>query len=404
MMHLLRLIYSSAFLYALLVVPCYGVWLEGEGQARIIDGQVDTARQQAIQAALITLMYRGGASVKSLQVVKSGVLETDELTVRTNGEVYDMKLLVETIKEDQIMVKVTADIFPLNSCEKDSYAKTLFVGPFQLQKREHAQLGGIYRTPEEVSRRVFHRFKQNSKRVDARHLMTQQIALDGRYSHDLESQMLTFARSLSEKFDVQYILFGQIVDMSSYNETSTNLLGISDTVKQRNFQMKLFVIDGINGETVLRKNYGSNREWPFDVTMKFDVTGETFWSSDYGKLIDSYIDQSVQDVEDSLYCRQSLAKVVGIYNGQVVINIGRVNGVRKGDKFELVRQQYLMHLDGGLKGPIFNADNTQLTVVSVQSDRAVLSTQRYSEMANIQIRDVLVAVNQDPFALDDSIN
>lgn len=382
--------------------PSYAIWLEGEGQAKIVDGQVDKARQQAIQDALLTLMYRGGASVKSLQVVKSGVLETDELTVRTNGEVYDMKLLVETIIDDQMTVKVAADIFPLNTCEKDSYAKTLFVGPFQLQKREHAQLGGVYRTPEEVSQRLFHRFKSKSKRVDARHLMTRQIAFDGRYANDIEPQMLKVARSLSQQYDVQYILFGKINDMSSYNETTTNLLGMKNTVKLRNFQVKLYVIDGINGETVLRKNYGSNREWPFDVTMKLDVTGETFWSSEYGKLIDSYIDQSVSDVEDALYCRQSLATVVGLYNGQVVINIGQTNGVRKGDKFELVRQQYLMHLDGGLRGPIFNADQTQLTVVSVQSDRAVLATERYSDMANIQIRDVLVAVTDDPFALTES--
>ncbi|MGY5451489.1 flagellar assembly protein T N-terminal domain-containing protein [Agarivorans sp. MS3-6] len=386
------------------VCPSYAVWFEGEGQAKIRDGQVDVARQQAIKDALLTLMYRGGASVKSLQVVKSGVLETDELTVRTNGEVYDMKLLVETINEDQITVKVAADIFPLNSCEKDSYAKTLFVGPFQLQKREHAQLGGIYRTPEEVSQRLFYRFKNKSKRIDARHLMTRQIAFDGRYSNDIEPQMLKVARSLSSQYDVQYILFGKIIDMSSYNETTSNLLGINSTVKQRNFQLRLYVIDGINGETILRKSYGSNREWPFDVTMKLDVTGETFWSSDYGKLIDSYIDQSVVDVEDALYCRQSLAKVVGLYNDQVVINIGQTNGVRKGDKFELVRQQYLMHLDGGLRGPIFNADDTQLTVVSVQSDRSVLRTERFSDMANIQIRDVLVAVSDDPFALTDNAN
>ncbi|WP_427983660.1 flagellar assembly protein T N-terminal domain-containing protein [Agarivorans sp.] len=394
-------------IFLLFMVPPYmgyAVWFEGEGSAKIVDGQVEQARQQAIKDALLTLMYRGGASVKSLQVVKSGILETDELTVRTNGEVYDMKLLLENISEDKISVTVAADIFPINSCEKDSYAKTLFVGPFQLQKREHAQLGGLYRAPEEVSRRLFHRFKSSNRRIDARHLMTRQIAFDGRYSNDIEPQMLKVARTLSSKYDVQYILFGQITDMSSYNETTSNLLGIKSTVKQRNFQMKLYVIDGINGETILRKNYASNREWPFDVTMKLDVTGETFWSSAYGNLIDSYIAEVVSDVEDAVYCRQSLATVVGLYNDQVVINIGQTNGVRKGDKFKLVRQQYLMNLDGGLRGPIFNADDTQLTVVSVQSDRAVLRTARYSDMANIQIRDVLVAVANDPFEFNDNSN
>ena len=376
----------------------YPAWFEGQGEAPITDGQIAVARQQAIKDALLTLMYHGGASVNSLQVVKSGVLEVDKLTVRTNGEVVDMHLLTEKIIDDKIQVTVSADIYPFDSCKKDSYAKSLFVGPFQLQKPEHAQLGGLYQIPEVVSQHFYSYFKQNKRYIDARHLRTRQIAFADSFTDDIESQMLHAARDIAAQYDVQYILFGTINDMSSYNEDNTNTLGVGVTVKKRNYQMQLYVIDGINGETVFQKIYAANSPWPFDATMKLAVTGNNFWSSDYGKLINTYIARSAQDIEDAFACQTSLASVVAVYNNEnLVINLGKVNGVRKGDKFKLSRQQSLMFQDSGLQGAIFNQDDTELEVVSVQSKRAVLKTIGDSDMANIQIRDILSPVTDDDF-------
>lgn len=379
-------------------ISAHGTWFEGEGQALIVDGQIHEARQLAIRDALLSLMYQGGASVNALQIVKQGILEKDTLLIRSNGEVHDMHLLKESIQDQYLKVTVSADIYPLGNCVHDTYAKTLFVGPFELQKREHAQLGGIYRAPEEVSRRLFYRFKEHSQEIDARHLMTRRIAFNDRYSNDIERQILTIARDISNKYDVQYILFGSINDMSSYNETKTDLLLFSSTVKQRNYQVRLYVIDGINEVTVLRKNYSGHREWPFDVTMKLDVTGETFWSSDYGKMVDAYIDQAVSDVQEALYCRPSLATVVSVYDDKLVINLGQVNGIARGDKFKLIQQRFINEQASNIADGIFNPSDTEFTVIALQSDRAILKTDSVSGMANVQIRDLLLPLIDDSFS------
>ena len=377
----------------------YPIWFEGQGEALIFDGQVAVAREKAIQDALLTLMYHGGASVNALQIVKSGVLEIDKLTVRTNGEIVDMNLLTEHISEDKILVTVAADIYPFDSCKKDNYAKSLFVGPIQLVTPADAQLGGIYKIPEEVTQRLYRHFNSDSRQVDARQIRTRQIAFNNSTNEDIESQMLSVAGDISAQYNVQYILFGQINDMSDYNESSTSILGATSApVKYRNYQMQIYVIDAINHKTVFQKNYSASREWPFDVTMKLDVTGNTFWYSDYGKLVNLYIEQSVKDIENTFSCETTLASIVAVYNNDnLVINLGQDNGIRKGDRFKLIRQQFQSFQDQGSQAPIFNQDNTELTVISVQSKQALLKTTKDADMANIQIRDIVSPLTDDDF-------
>jgi hypothetical protein len=376
----------------------YPIWFEGQGEALIIDGQVATAREKAIQDALLTLMYHGGASINALQIVKSGVLEIDKLTVRTNGEIVDMQLLTEKIIDDKIQVTVSADIYPFDTCKKDNYAKSLFVGPIQLTTPKDAQLGGIYKIPEEVATRLYSRFKTDSRQVDARHLRTRQIAFNNNTSDDIERQMLSVAQDISSQYDVQYILFGRINDMSDYNEINTTFGIASTPIKYRNYQMQLYVIDAINRKTVFQKKYEASREWPFNVTMKLDVAGSAFWYSDYGKLINFYIEQSVTDIENTFSCETTLASVVAIYNNDnLVINLGQENGIRKGDRFKLIRQQFLTFQDKGSQEPFFNQDDTVLEVISVQSKRALLKATNGADMANIQIRDILSPITDDGF-------
>jgi hypothetical protein len=373
------------------------LWFEGNGESIIINGQVAAAREKAIQNALLTLMYHGGASVNALQVVKSGVLEIDKLTMRTNGEIVDMHLLTENIIDDKIQVTVSADIYPFDSCKKDNYAKPLFVGPFELVTPAQAQLGAIYKIPEEIGQRLYSRLRTSSRQVDARQLRTQKIAFNNN-SNDIERQMLSVAQDIYSQYDVQYILFGQITDLSDYNETAT-ILGVpTSTTKYRNFQMQLYVIDAINNKTVFQKKYQAAREWPFDVTMRIDTSGSTFWYSEYGKLVNYYIDQSIEDIEGSFSCETTLASVVSIYNNEsLVINLGQKNGVRIGDRFKVLRNQFVSFQDSGSHGSLFNEDDTVLEVVSVQPQRALLKATNIADMANIQIRDILSPVTDDDF-------
>ncbi|MFM2480241.1 flagellar assembly protein T N-terminal domain-containing protein [Celerinatantimonas sp. YJH-8] len=380
----------------LLILPilAHAVWFQGEGSAEINDGEVDQARHKAVQNALLGLMYKGGASIRSVQVVKSGVLESDKLTVRTNGEVHDLQVMREHLTHDRITVTVRADIFPMRTCNRDNYSKTMLVGPITIQKREQAQLGGIYDLGSTLSEQIYQQLQISNRRIDARHLMMTPIASLSDRRH--QNQMLQVARSLSSQNDVQYILFGHINDLSNYTTTQTSqLTGVDDITHHRGFKISLYVIDGIKGQIVFQKSYSTNQKWSFDPTRKVDVEGDVFWRSRYGKAINYILQNAIQDIQVGLYCQQTLADVVGIDDNQLVINLGQANGVQVGDTFKLMRTRYLISQDGAVSSPVFNnTESPEFKVVSIQPDRAILQADRYSDMANIQVRDILISATQ----------
>lgn len=368
-------------------------WFASDGSAKIIPGKINKTRDNAISKALLSVIYRAGVSAESIQVVKSGILEVDELTLRTKGEIHDMRIISEDSKNGILYVSIEADIYPFSVCPQEKYAKTVFVGPFHLQTRKHAQLGGIFHSDEAVAQRLFYELKRNSIKLDPRFVMTQQIAFTNDTRHNIELQILEVARQIASKHDVQYLLFGTIEDMSDYYETNNSLL-FETTLHKRNFQMNIYLVDGINNVTIFQKNYAATSEWPYAMTLKFDVKSKVFWQTDYGKIIDDNIGQAVADVQDALYCQPTMATIIARYDDRVVMNIGHRNGVKKGDQFQLIRSQYVSHQTSTLQGPIFTPDDVLLTVVSLQSDRAILKTADPMDMNNIQIRDMLTPADE----------
>ena len=369
-------------------------WFKGEGKAKITSRDISISRDKAISNALLSITHKAGTSIESIQVVKSGVLAVDELTIKTNGEVHDMRLISEKISNGMIHVTIEADLYPFSVCPQEKYAKTLFVGPFQLQTRKQAQLGGIYHSDEAIGQRLFYKLKNDPKKIDPRFVLTPQIAFTNDDVHNVELQILEVARQIANKYDVQYLLFGTIEDMSDYYETTTRLL-IDSTVHKRNFEMEIYLVDAINKITIFQKNYASSSEWPFEMTHKFDVKSDVFWQTDYGQIIEKSIEQATKDVHRALYCEPTMATIIAKYSDQVIMNIGHRNGVKKGDQFQLIRSQYVAHQTSSLQGPIFIPDDILLTVTSLQSDRAILKTVDPMNMNNIQIRDMLTPASED---------
>mgnify|MGYP003630722722 CR=1 FL=1 len=369
-------------------------WYSGEGSANLIEGDIEKSRQQAISNALLAIVHQAGTSVESIQLVKSGVLERDELIVKTNGEIHDMRLVSENVINGVMVVSIKVDLYPFASCPQEKFSKTVFVGPFHLQTRQQAQLGGIYHSDEAVAQRLFYQLKDKPTKLDPRYVMTEQIAFTQGDRHNIELQILDVARQIASKHNVQYLLFGTIEDMSDYYETSMGLKGLlfDETVHKRNFQMNIYLVDGINKVTIFQKNYADTSEWPYVMTLKFDVKSNVFWKTEYGKIIDENITQAVKDVQNALYCQPTMATIVAQYSDKVIMNIGHRNGVEKGDQFQLIRSQYVEQQDSSISGPIFIPDDILLTVVSLQSDRAILKTSDPMDMNNIQIRDMLTPV------------
>ncbi|WP_298943335.1 flagellar assembly protein T N-terminal domain-containing protein [uncultured Psychromonas sp.] len=368
-------------------------WYSSEGTAEIIENDINKSRDKAISNALLTVIRSAGTSAESVQVVKSGVLQVDKLSIRSNGEIHDMRVTDEVISGGYIKVTVQADIYPFSTCPQEKYSKSLFVGPFNLATRSDAQLGAIYHADEAITQHLFNQLKRDSNKIDPRQLMTQPIAFANDTNNDIELQTLQVSRDIANKYNVQYLLFGTVKDMSDFYETTSNLLTKS-TQHKRNFQMDIYLVDAINKITLLKKKYVAVTDWPYSLTHQFDTNSNTFWSTDYGQVIEQNLNNVVSDVRQALYCQPTMATIIAQFNDQLVMNIGHRNGVKKGDQFQLIRSQSVLHQSSLLQGPIFVPADIILTVVSVQSDRAILETDDPMDMSNIQIRDMLTPVDE----------
>lgn len=368
-------------------------WYSSEGTAPIIANDINKSRNNAISNALLTVLRSAGTSAESEQVVKSGVLEVDSLSLRSNGEIHDMRVVDEKILNAFIKVTIQADIYPFSTCPQEKYSKSIFVGPFNLETKEHTQLGGLYDSDVVISQRLFNQLKHKPNKLDPRHVMTQAIAFSDDTYNNIELQTLQVARDIATKYDVQYLLFGTIKDMSDYYETTSNIL-IDTTLHKRYFEMDVYLVDAINKITILQKKYSAQSEWPYTLTHQFDLNSNTFWGTDYGVVIDQNINLIVSDVRQALYCQPTMATIIAEFNEQLVMNIGHRNGVKKGDQFQLIRSQSIPEQSRLLQGPIFVPADVILTVVSVQSDRSILKTNDPTDMSNIQIRDMLTPVDE----------
>lgn len=385
----------GAIVLASLSFQGFATWYEGEGRAPLVEEQKEESRKLAVQNALVSLMYYGGASVEALQVVKSGVLETNQLSIQTRGEVLGVKILEETETDGQLVVKIAADIYPLGACSKGSFSKPTLVGPVIFSDPKQAQLGGLYDLPIEVGQKFYDEFREQNKVVDPRAYRKHPIA-SFRSLDQGEEALYQDLALLAERYHSQFILLTQIDDLSSYTSSVRTSVITSDDVTSRNFSMKVSLFDALQQDQVLSKTFYGQAEWPFEDTLQLDVTSQTFWSTPYGELIESLIGKAKIEIEEALYCRQSYATVVEVLDNKVMINLGRANGVKVGDQFSLAHRQNLP-LMAEHPQALLNHTDVKLTVSAVQRRRAVLTATHQADLANVQIRDLLIAKPQDPF-------
>jgi len=87
-------------------------WFQASGQAVIINGDKQLARQQATQEAIKQALLFAGASVTSVQQLTNGLLKDDRFEVRASGEVNRIELIDEIYHDDFITVSIRADVFP----------------------------------------------------------------------------------------------------------------------------------------------------------------------------------------------------------------------------------------------------------------------------------------------------
>ncbi|MCG7586544.1 flagella assembly protein FlgT middle domain-containing protein, partial [Photobacterium sp. OFAV2-7] len=267
------------------------------------------------------------------------------------------------------------DVYPsANTCHKIQYKKGVLLGSFDIVSPQHAAMGGIYQLGSDFSLMLKRQIERKS----------QSFVVSGITRVPVNAGQPAAMMMLAEDNDAQYIINGQITDLTS---TLDQKLLQSDKIN-RQFAATLKIMDGKTGEVLMQNNYREIAEWPFSRVSQVDTQSARFWQSSYGQAVQRVSRNMMLDLESALSCRTSLPEVVNVYGNKIQINIGRIHGVKRGDKLKLWHSAGFIDQQGIPRNRMVQTDIT-LTVDRVYEKTTELSVEQADLASSIQPGDLL---------------
>jgi hypothetical protein len=381
MMQVSKIIQVTSVLMLLVIShPALAIWFEATGQAIIHDGEKEAARQQATQEAIKQALLFSGASVRSIQSLTNGLLKDDRFEIRASGEVNNIELINEIYHDDYVTVSIRADIFPQEAlCSASDYKKNIVTTWYNINKRQQAAVGNLYDFGKVLAERI--------QKESQNHAMFSFISrVEPYYLNPLDKEKKTTAFSLARKTDAQYVLFGEIVEFGVETTKTSGLAFWKGDQSKRNLELSFSMYDGNTGERVFQNTQNMTTLWGFDPHMPIDSNSRQLWDSTFGLETEKVIQSLVQSIDESVSCLPTYGQVLNVSGESLIINIGKHNGVKQGDKLTLFQvnqfydaqnfshRQYQLHPE-------------EVVVRQVYAETSVVASVTGAPLANIQPND-----------------
>ncbi len=378
------MIKSLILVCALFSTAAGAQWFQSSGDAFIIDNDVETAREKALKKAVKNALLFSGGAVSSLQQVNNGVLVENKLILNSEGEIKALTIVDEKQDGKKVYIKIKVDIEPPEkTCFGSTYPKSLAVTRFKLNNPEQAIPGDIHLINQQVSKTLYNQLKLSPQSLNVRSLVNKPVKLGEKYNDKYISDTL---RALSTQTDSQYIIYGEINDLSVKFD-SKNSISYWLTNPPRHFYLTVYLYDALQGQLLSSKQYRSQAPWQYNKHDAADLQSKLFWDRDYGQAILSVLDDVNFDIERQLQCLTPTAKIISVRNNSVQINLGRRNGIKQGAVLSLsyssnYKDQF------GIERSSQSQYQGAMEVIEVHETSAILRTIDSYPLSNIQINDL----------------
>ncbi|AOY00451.1 flagella assembly protein FlgT middle domain-containing protein [Jeongeupia sp. USM3] len=113
--------------------------------------------------------------------------------------------------------------------------------------------------------------------------------------------------------------------------------GLKRTPSSRNFDATLYLFDGVSGALLGRYPLQADASGDVLGDPRQAVAGAGFVNGDYGRVVASQLDSAAEVIAEKIRCQPFSARVVGLSQGQVVLDAGTAAGLRPGDTLQLYR-------------------------------------------------------------------
>lgn len=372
------------FVLLLITINANAQWFQATASAPIINNDIEQAREQAIKKAVKNALLFSGGSITSLQQVNQGVLVSNQLKLNASGEIKALDIISEEEDEQQLSVVINVDIVsPKQRCLGSQFPKSVSIARFALKVPEQTVDGEIYLIHKKVSETLHKQLSLNPSLLNVRSYIDKPMKLGEQYNN---RQLVNTLSSISAQSDSQFIIFGEINDLS-VNFDSKNSLSYWLTNPDRHFYMTIYLYDAFQGHLVFSKQYRQKPTWGYNKEEKADLNSKRFWELDYGQAILESLDQVNSDIAQQLQCTIPSARIVAINANKVQINLGRKNGLQQGT---LVSIAYASNFKDqfGIERQSSNKVQQTMKVIEVYENSAELMTLDNYPLSNIQINDI----------------
>ncbi|WP_246225509.1 flagellar assembly protein FlgT [Vibrio agarilyticus] len=356
------------------LTSAHASWFEVTGSATIVASDA-AARSHALEDALYKAIQFSGADIGGLSQLQPYLEQNQKEYQFTNHEVRYVVVEQERKRGGTIELTVRADIYPSASgCHVDQYKKSILVGNIDLASPQQAVMGQIYRVGDDFSTVLNRQLDQQSR----------SFVSVGTTDYALEPQNPERLKMIAQDAGAQYLVRGEINDLTATIESKV----LQDDVINRQFAMELQIFDGKTGNEVFSETYREVATWPFAKTSQVDTQSARFWTSTYGEMLLRVSRNVMLDMESELSCKITLPEIVAIWNDTISMDLGRIHGVREGDKLQLWHTASFIDQYGLARNKVTESEIT-LTVSRVYEQGADLTVDQPELAASIQIGDVM---------------
>ncbi|MGZ9898941.1 flagellar assembly protein FlgT [Shewanella gaetbuli] len=362
--------------------------IEVTGSAKIVNNNIDKAREQAINQALNYASLRSGVSFNSQQQISQGSLTQDTFSMQRMGSASNIELVSELVSGNSITVVLSLyidDASQVEQCQQSALKAAILLPQADIRHPVQLNYGHLNNFPEALTLRMGEILNNQSQtsfaKVHANERLYNKNDLVNFKGYRIPSW-------LGELTDTQYILKTDILDMSTEPYTSS-FLGLVEHTPLRQFTFKLQLYHGISGEVVWSETLSTNAEWDFKRQETVMPNSQRFWSSAYGQAIYAQLQQSIISMDDALNCRPVLGQIVAKQGDRIIINLGRNNGIKLGDKLQIVLQKNIPDRLNNMRA-LVTENTTKVSVDQVSEDTATAVIENIDSAENIQIQDIAI--------------
>ncbi|TYK65566.1 flagellar assembly protein T N-terminal domain-containing protein [Colwellia echini] len=365
-------------------------WYETQGHASTKGSSVEIARSKAVENALKKALLVSGATVSSVQQVVNGLLTQDQISIRASGSVNSIELVDEVHSGSLITVTIRADIFPQEKkCFAVNFKKSLLITRSHLVHREQANIGEIYDIDKSVMAKLGEQLNLQSTFTKTSTIINNKTDF-ARLNNSLASDKISIlTQSLSDTTNSQYVMFSEITNLSFDQQSTNGWMFWQQGIYPRDFGINIYLYSGLNGQLLWQNSYNDTAPWTFLKRVNVDPSGNAFWQSEYGVMVSGILGKVIKDIDENIMCEPSKGKILKVAGNEVIIDLGRDNGLKIGDEFSLL---HLTHFTAntGKAYTGFSVSPYKVKVIKLSGDTATAITPDGQLFGNIQVEDIAI--------------